>query len=514
MTNNDLNNKMLRVEELVQEKCNGSLTAVGVEELQSLLAESPEIRSLYWDMMAIHSHLEWDLAGKTKADKELQTLLPVGPEKKALASDPASNPRSASRWLGPVLAAGLLFALASLLTSWKSAESLPLADQSKTEQHSNEQPSAIPDANELPYLDVQLSSLSEGSRWHLSSLDELNPSKIRQNQTVSVEVGSVAMNFDGGTIGHLKAPVELQLLTQSRVRLLRGKIKVEVSEGAEGFIVETPSAEVIDLGTVFSVEAAETGTGLVVFGGKVDLRIPKTDGPSQGPPSTMRFTTGQAVHVDLNGTVSRIMNVQASEFDLHSNSDTSPVITSVEDNIVRNDYWTFYEIVQRGMAEDARTFVDRFHEWNGITPEGMPSYLEGGDYVKMFNDDKVTKDFQLKVALAQPATLYVLLDDRVTPPDWIKKSFIDTGDHIGVDETPYDTSVRFPYNDKFAQVGPGISIDRTHSIWKTVVPKGGIVTLGQNGQLPSHKRRNNIRAHTNMYGIVAVPFTNNAPSQN
>ena len=58
------------------------------------------------------------------------------------------------------------------------------------------------------------------------------------------------------------------------------------------------------------------------------------------------------------------------------------------------------------MQEDAKAFADREeHEWNGITSDGMPAYLLGGDYVKTFNNDKIKNDIEITVKLDRAAKL-------------------------------------------------------------------------------------------------------------
>jgi len=87
-----------------------------------------------------------------------------------------------------------------------------------------------------------------------------------------------------------------------------------------------------------------------------------------------------------------------------------------------------------GMKEDAKAFVDRpEHEWNGLKTSGMPAYLMGGDYIRMFNNDKVTSEIEVFVSLAIPARLYVLFDDRVPAPPWLRENFRDTGNGLGLD---------------------------------------------------------------------------------
>jgi hypothetical protein len=148
------------------------------------------------------------------------------------------------------------------------------------------------------------------------------------------------------------------------------------------------------------------------------------------------------------------------------------------------------------MREDAKAFVDRPHEWNGMDAKGMPAYLIGGDYVKTFNDDKNIAEFEVSVTLAQPAKLYVLWCNRIAAPAWLREQFDDTGDVIGVDEGRYVFRNGTVHNRDGPRVGPGVSIDSIHSIWRRIVTKPGTVRLGPT-EAPGWD--------FNVYGIVAVP---------
>ena len=339
----------LRLEHLVSEMCNGSLGAEGYDELQTLLGECAELRSAYWAMIAIHADLEWDLAGKESFRNEQASLVLADAEQ-----DPATTVAScigsvgsASRWMWtPAIAVGLVVVL---LGAW----SLRYLDEAELSDRLVE-PAQL--ASEQTPVVARLAALAPDSRWSIGRPGDRNPDDLRLGDAVWVEEGIVEMRLDDGTVGELRAPAILQLLTADRVRLLSGKIKVNAPARAQGFTVETPSAEVVDLGTVFSVEAADTGTDLVVYSGKVDLKIPSAVlNGSPSPAITRRFTTGEAVRVDLNGTLSRIMQVQSSAYPVASDTPSrSPVIVSVSDNIVRDDHWAFYEIVWGGMGEDAR----------------------------------------------------------------------------------------------------------------------------------------------------------------
>jgi hypothetical protein len=287
-----------------------------------------------------------------------------------------------------------------------------------------------------------------------------------------------------------------------RARVLLGKVTARIAKGAEGFSVMTPRGTVIDLGTEFGIEVNEMGaTDLVVFQGAVNFDYVSQD---EGPARRQRLHTGEGMHLDASGTASRIVSITDQRYSdaPPRSSIRPPVITAVRDNIQR-DAWNYYEIVQAGMQEDAKAFADREeHEWNGVTSEGMPSYLLGGDYVKTFNNDKVKNAIEITVKLDRAAKLYILFDKRIPAPAWLKNGFRDTGDEIGVDEGVYVVDGVW-YTKHHPGVGPGVSIDHVSSIWVRDVKGPCCVKLG-----PTESTTVDI----NMYGIVAVPV-DDVPAQ-
>lgn len=330
---------------------------------------------------------------------------------------------------------------------------------------------------------------------------------VDAGDTLRLLTGELDLVFKHGTRVSLRAPAVFEVNNDMHTRMHRGSIRVDVAKGAEGFEVLTPVTRVIDLGTQFGINVDEEGrTDVAVFEGAVDLE--GGFDKAADAPIMRRLVAGEAVQLDRRGTLSRIVMISGGHFPVPSgeagrrqSSSDSFVITEVWDNIKRDESFKFYEIVHAGMAEDSKAFVDRiYHEWNGVDVEGMPSYLLGGDYVKTFNDDKMNPSLKISVNISRPATLYLLLDNRVPVPSWLPKDFEDTGDDLGIDEGFVDGGVRL--FDQYAAVGPGVSIDNTFSIWKREIGEPSVVRLGAieepaPGPNPSW---------INMYGIVAVPL--------
>jgi hypothetical protein len=73
----------------------------------------------------------------------------------------------------------------------------------------------------------------------------------------------------------LDAPFELVLsASHDRIRLNRGRARVRVPEGAEGFLLESPAFDILDLGTEFAARVNDDGTGTCrVFEGKADVSL-------------------------------------------------------------------------------------------------------------------------------------------------------------------------------------------------------------------------------------------------
>jgi hypothetical protein len=327
----------------------------------------------------------------------------------------------------------------------------------------------------------------------------------------SVRLDSGTANLALPGVGHVivEGPAEFELVEPLRARLNRGRIKMRVTEkSGHGFTVETPFGNVMDLGTEFGLDVSEKGqAGVVVFDGAVNLQVAESsDKPDFS--RTEHLERGDGVTFREGGKLDRIMSIvtgSAATFQQRTDerAGSKSVILDVSDNRRTTETKKFYEIVPGGLREDVQAYVDRpQHDWNGVTSDGLPSYLVGADYVKPFNDDKVQKNIEINVTLSCPAKLYVFFDDRLPTPAWLKKVFRKTSDKIGLDVGDWAGSKRH-----FIRAdGPGVSIDAQFSIWVRTVKEPSTVTLGPNAFDP-------INTSSGMYGIAAVALETEKETQ-
>lgn len=91
-------------------------------------------------------------------------------------------------------------------------------------------------------------------------------------QTLRLQSGIVHLQFDDGVEVTLQGPAQYELIAAGKTKLIAGLLMATVPPGAEGFQVDTPTAQVVDLGTAFGIELDDDGFAEVsVFDGEVEV---------------------------------------------------------------------------------------------------------------------------------------------------------------------------------------------------------------------------------------------------
>jgi len=478
----------------------GSIEPDDFHTLRATLNESASARRLYFAYKAVDDEL-YDL--EADGEEYLQTLAiaTISESGSFEHRDHDKSPGDKSSGQGVLIARSLIvrrkffyFAIAAgllvALAIWQRSDRPEQAHKTSTDE---------------PAILAQIEPVSDACRWYVEDGHRERAESYRSGDIIRVTRGKLNLLYVSGTRVVLHSPAVYQLISGEDARILVGRLTATVSEAGIGFSVITPRATVVDLGTEFGVEVENNGaTDVVVFNGEVDVDY------HDDRINAQRLRMGEAIHLDAAGTASRIVSITTSAYSSQSLEEPSRpiVILQVRDNIRRNpSTLNYYEIVHSGMAEDASAYVDRISEYNGLTTEGMPPYLLGGDYVKTFNNDKANRNIRIRIDLARPANLYILLDDRVLPPEWLRDQFQDTGNNIGVERGgAILEDGRWRRTERPNGVGPGVAVGivDTLSVWVCKVATPGVVTLGP----PIIFDGDELFGVTsgNMYGIVAVPL--------
>ncbi|MGI9468962.1 MAG: FecR domain-containing protein [Rubripirellula sp.] len=110
---------------------------------------------------------------------------------------------------------------------------------------------------------------------------------------MTVSRGIVRLDFSSGASVAVEGPAQLDLVDEMRLVLHRGVVTATVPESASGFVIDTDSAHVVDLGTAFGVSVSHAGqTDVCVFEGEVEVSTPPVGRESQ---QTQLLREGEAI---------------------------------------------------------------------------------------------------------------------------------------------------------------------------------------------------------------------------
>lgn len=253
--------------------------------LEQLLVASAEARQAYIDHLDLVANLLWEHRQPNIPEGELFTgeanRQDSEPSRDCVLSDTSGNAvvriarRSTTAVLNwPVLLSicgvSVLFAGYFLAISWnmlsrqaRDAGPQPVADSSDLQ----------PRASSLRTDAVATISSTQDARW-ISKFESGNRKpEIVPGESLQLASGVVEVKLQQGTTLLFEGPARWSVRDSNRVSLQSGKVVAMVPEQAIGFRVETPNAQIVDLGTEFGVEVSESGaTEVQVFRGKVSLR--------------------------------------------------------------------------------------------------------------------------------------------------------------------------------------------------------------------------------------------------
>jgi hypothetical protein len=138
----------------------------------------------------------------------------------------------------------------------------------------------------------------EGVTWETGSISPAEGDVVTTGR-LTFSAGRLTLAFFGGVALTAEGPADLELLDRDRIFCHRGKLRVRVSPGAEGFTVAAPGYEIIDLGTEFGLNMEVDGKGrIMVFEGEAAVSL-LGDGGRSRQGALVAGTT--AVEVDPSG---------------------------------------------------------------------------------------------------------------------------------------------------------------------------------------------------------------------
>lgn len=137
---------------------------------------------------------------------------------------------------------------------------------------------------------------SINAHWADTSVPVTAGSDLRTGTRMLLK-GLIKIKFDDGAEVILEGPSEFTLESSKSIFLLSGKLVAHVSEHAVGFMVNTPSSSIVDLGTEFGVTVEADGSNDIhMFAGRASLIAGRVGDKK----TTHSLEKGLAKYVDIN----------------------------------------------------------------------------------------------------------------------------------------------------------------------------------------------------------------------
>jgi hypothetical protein len=139
---------------------------------------------------------------------------------------------------------------------------------------------------------------SQGTHWSSDTAAMSDDSPIRQGELLKIDSGLIHLNLKRGVDLLVEGPAEWSIDSENSATLHAGKLVAMVPARAVGFVLETPSSQIVDLGTEFGVEVnAGSGTTEVhVLRGTVETtRHTKESSGVDAKP--IRLKAGSAIRI-------------------------------------------------------------------------------------------------------------------------------------------------------------------------------------------------------------------------
>jgi hypothetical protein len=248
---------------LIQEMLDGALDDDQRADLLNRVELDDAARKLYLDQIATHTALQAVLADCLPQSVGLPN---------AVDAKSSSSSRFKSWW--PAVAAIASIAAAIILLVCGVAYLRP-------------QKSPIVQSVDAPHVAVVTQSVGA---YHSDGVAIRSGQQVMPGQ-LNLDRGLVRLDFVSGASVVIEGPAKIEVVNKMRVILLRGVVTARIPESAIGFVVDTETAHVVDLGTAFGVSVGDDGTtDVCVFEGEVSV---SRKGSSAQQPSLVR--EGQAV---------------------------------------------------------------------------------------------------------------------------------------------------------------------------------------------------------------------------
>ena len=293
--------EILELHELLDALVENNLAGERRKRLEEWLAESDAARRHYVRFMEMSASLCHYAEERISDEDEGEPV-------------PFEEPSKLALFVRPLLAIAAMVLFAFVLfdspfdfSTEKEKNSLAELDEDSSGKPQLADASSVPIGGDA----VGVLTRAAGVEWADDSDYRPNPNEPLRAGKLKLNAGLAQIEFLQGANVVLEGPIEFELISPNGGALLLGKLRANVPQIATGFVIDTPSGKVIDLGTEFGLDVQENGvTEIYVYVGKVLFEGKDRDAEL----AFEEIEAGEAVFIDEKGDFSWMDMPTASFF--------------------------------------------------------------------------------------------------------------------------------------------------------------------------------------------------------
>lgn len=280
------------LDRLLMAMAEGELTPEGERRLAELLEHDPSARERYTEYVLLDCLLSWE---RYPAERSPIGRLP------ALGGDEPARPHwwaTVSRRTTRLMAAAAAIALVATVggLAWlrtRMPAPAPTVVAERTAAEGEDRPPSRRVSGGVAILTHAIDVEWEPGRPAPGVDTVLDPGPLEFRS------GLIGLSFYSGATVLVEGPAAIDLKASDHAVCRRGKLRAHVPPQARGFRVDSPAAELVDLGTEFVMAVdADRGSEVHVVDGKVEVH-----GGARTPEPKRELTEGQSVRIAPDGGV-------------------------------------------------------------------------------------------------------------------------------------------------------------------------------------------------------------------
>lgn len=237
---------------LIDELLVGEISEADLIRLEAEISVAPEVRQEYYRRVQLEMLLDQEAESRARNPERI----------------PMRDASVRPAWIALALIALAACVLAGVFIVRRPADSINLGRVASTDG------AGATKSTEQSAIGFGLLAGQSNAIWtdqDGKTLAPLSVGSLLNGEPLRLQSGVVHLELFSGVEVVIQGGADFTIVSPMRMAVRSGKVRARVPEPAQGFVIETASGEVVDLGTEFAIDVSQSQSTIEVVEGQVEL---------------------------------------------------------------------------------------------------------------------------------------------------------------------------------------------------------------------------------------------------